>query len=928
MGRLKSPGLVFWLYACGFALTVAIIVVTGVTIEHLRRQEIADTRRQLRSLATVLADQADRALQGIELIQQRLLDDFAAAGIVDPAGFDAAVSSETVHDTLRLRIAALPQVNAITLNNSRGKLLNFSRYWPIPDVNIADRDYFKALNQDASLDRFISEPVPNRGDGKWTLFIARRVNGPANRFLGLVLGAVELDYFQSLYARIAPEPDYVLCLVRADGTLLVRQPMRPNAVGKVFAAVGSQKLSESGSDDLIRMTSPIDGHDRLVATASLNHFPIRFVVARTVDATLARWRGQAIALGVAAGLLEVGVLLLLWLIIRSIRSQRRLVRSEHARRLAEARAESERAHRELLARYGIALDNMAQGLCMFDAAGRLLVVNEQLKPILGLPDLPPIGQGGGDFLRRVLAGGLLPRRHASRMLAQLRRAHGRGEKLQLDATLTDGRSLLLHMQPMTGGGFLLTCSDVTEQRRAEAEIAFLAHCDALTELPNRESLLAALDQTLRRRAGTIAAVLCINLQRFREVNDTFGHTIGDLLLREIAHRLRRCAGSGGLAARIGGDEFAIVPAPLDRMDQLEALVARLVDDVTRPCQLGGHTISVGIRVGVAETSDAKTSGAGTGSAATGSAATGSAGASGAVSDAESLLGNAHLAMRFSPTDADSRPVFFRPEMIGAMHADRELEADLLRALHEGELRVHYQPLVRLDCRDVVGFEALLRWRHPDKGWIAPADFIPLAERTGLIVPIGEWVLRTACTDAASWPADRKIAVNLSAVQARDRRLVPAVASILKEVGLRPERLELEITETVLLRDTADTLEILHELRHLGVSIALDDFGTGYSSLSYLRSFPFDKVKVDRAFIRDLTTSRDARAIVHAILGLCAELGITTLAEGIEHQAQVDALLAEGCRDGQGFLFGHATPAGLLAPFLDLCPTNPVLEPFG
>ena len=900
---LRSHSLLYNAAACVLALTLVIVLSVGFLAHYLQQQASSDVETTLTGLSTILTEQADRSLQAIDLVQQNVIDDASAAGAVDEASFTEFATTPAVHQMLRSRISGLPQASAVSIIDNNGKLLNFSRVWPIPEANVSDRDYFQGISSDPAVDRFVSKPSPNRSDGRSTLYIARRFSGPHGEFLGIVLGAVELDYFRRLYQQVLPAPDYSFSLFRGDGMLLTRAPGRPDLVGIRVGASNPEiaaKFTDNGS--VYRVKSPIDQLERLVTSKPLVHFPIRFNLSRTVDAAYARWRTQLIFLIIAAALLFSGLISILWLLARTIAGQRRLANSERARHRAETKAESERAIRKHLAHIGIALDNMAQGLCMLDADGRLAIANEQLSNILGLPGLPPVGSSINALLRLVLPAKLLSRHETRSLFVYIRRTHARNQPIHVTVLLQSGRSILMHMQPMETGGLILTLSDVTEQRMAEAKIAFLAHNDTLTSLPNRTSLVASLERELQQRSpGEICAMLSINLQRFREVNDTFGHAVGDLLLQEIATRLHGFTGASGLIARLGGDEFVVVLTKVESQEQLAASALQLTEALATPCQLEGLVISVAIRMGVALVPDDAVT-------------------------AEGLLQNAQLAMHFSRLEAATAPVFFRPDMVGAMQARRQLETELLAGLNEEQFELHYQPLVRLASRQVVGFEALIRWRHPERGLVPPLDFIPLVEQTGLIVPIGEWVLRTACLEAMTWPADRKIAVNLSPVQLRDRGLIPAIRDILDETGLCPSRLELEITETVLMRDTTETLEVLHELHRLGISIALDDFGTGFSSLSYLRSFPFDKVKIDRAFVRDLADSRDARAIVRAILGLCAELGINTLAEGIELDEQAEALKAEGCRDGQGFLLGRPTPAAELAPFLQshISPARPVL----
>jgi diguanylate cyclase (GGDEF)-like protein/PAS domain S-box-containing protein len=441
-------------------------------------------------------------------------------------------------------------------------------------------------------------------------------------------------------------------------------------------------------------------------------------------------------------------------------------------------------------------------------------------------------------------------------------------------------------------GFLVAVVDITERRKAEARIAHMAHHDGLTNLPNRELYQERLRQALEQSqpGNGRVAVLCVDLDLFKNVNDSFGHPMGDRLLKAVADRLRSELRGNNLVARLGGDEFAIVLASDVSPNEASDYAARLIKILSAIYDIDGMEIVIGASVGIAlSPGDGDTS--------------------------EELMRNADMALYRAKSDGGGVHRFFEREMDRQAQKRRDMELDLRRAFANGEFEIHYQPLVDLAADRISGFESLLRWRHPEKGMISPADFIPVAEDIGLIVSLGEWVLRKACTEAVKWPADIKVAVNLSPVQFRSRNLVQVVISALAHSGLSPLRLELEITESLFLAETEANLAILHQLRELGVSISMDDFGTGYSSLSYLRSFPFDKIKIDRSFIKDLAQRSDCVAIVRAISGLGRSLNITTTAEGVETVDQLDWLRAEGCNEVQGFLFSAARPAAEIQELL-------------
>ena len=436
--------------------------------------------------------------------------------------------------------------------------------------------------------------------------------------------------------------------------------------------------------------------------------------------------------------------------------------------------------------------------------------------------------------------------------------------------------------------------EIVNRERSEATIRYQAHHDALTGLPNRVLFRKQLQEALvrARRSGEDLAVHFLDLDGFKNVNDTLGHAVGDELLKCIAGRLQNTVRHADKIARLGGDEFAVLQLAAELPSGAGVLAGRLIDAVKAPCVVDEHQILVGASIGIAVLRT-----------------------DGIHFNPDDLLKSADLAMYRAKADGRGRFCFFEPEMDARAQARRSLELDLRRALAQRGFELHYQPLVNLQSDSVTAFEALLRWPHPEREWISPADFIPLAEETGLIVPLGDWVLRQACRDAATWSPDIKVAVNLSPIQFKAGDLVQSVADALTESGLAPQRLELEITESVLLDKTETSIAVLHRLRELGVAISLDDFGTGYSSLSYLRNFPFDKIKIDQSFVSHMAREHQSGAIVSAIAGLGDSFGIPTTAEGVETAEQLERLRAQGCTEVQGFLISRPIPAAGIADLL-------------
>ncbi|WP_407177343.1 putative bifunctional diguanylate cyclase/phosphodiesterase [Bradyrhizobium sp. STM 3562] len=456
--------------------------------------------------------------------------------------------------------------------------------------------------------------------------------------------------------------------------------------------------------------------------------------------------------------------------------------------------------------------------------------------------------------------------------------------VKADGSLIDlaiySRELVYNERP----AMLLALMDISERKRAEARLAFLAQHDGLTGLPNRNLLRQQMDDVLAhtRRSVDKVAVLVLGLDNFKAVNDTFGHGLGDRLLRAVAKRLRSTLREEDTLARLNSDEFAVIQSGLTRPEDAVLLARRLLEAIADPFLFDGHSLVIGATIGIAM-------------------------APGDGDDSEKLLKNADMALSRAKNDSRGTFSFFEAGMDARAQSRRKIETDLREAIQNEQLRPYYQPLIDLSRGRITGFEALVRWPHRERGMVSPAEFIPIAEETGLINGVGGLMLRRACMDAASWPDEVRVAVNLSPAQFRTGNLLALVMDALKQSGLAAKRLELEITETLLLEKSSQVLATLHALRALGVRISMDDFGTGYSSLSYLRSFPFDKIKIDQSFVRDLGANREAQAIIRSIVSLGKGLGVTITAEGVETEAELSCLRAEGCDEGQGFLFSRARP---------------------
>jgi diguanylate cyclase (GGDEF)-like protein len=539
----------------------------------------------------------------------------------------------------------------------------------------------------------------------------------------------------------------------------------------------------------------------------------------------------------------------------------------------------------------VAVNNIPQGLVLYDASARIVTCNQ---PYLDMFGLSPEVVKPGCTMQRLIAyrketgsfdgdidefcNAIIRNVSLGKATRQLTEAPG-------------GRAIEIVNKPLQSGGWLAMIEDITARTRADEKIAHMAHYDALTDLPNRVLFRERLEQALKAiRPGEQLAVMYIDIDEFKSVNDALGHPIGDELLKDIADRLRACLRERDVAARLGGDEFAVIQTAVRSQSETTQLVHDIYQAIREPMDCVGHLISTDASIGIAL-------------------------APGDGVDIDQLLKNADLALYGAKGDGRRTYRFFEAGMDARAKARRSLEFELRQAISEGGFDLYYQPVVNLEDGKVSCCEALLRWRHPERGMISPAEFIPVAEETGLINELGRWVLETACAEAANWPDHVSIAVNVSPVQFKSQTLALNVASALAASGLPACRLELEITEAVLIRDDEVALDALHHLRALGVRIALDDFGTGYSSLSYLQRFPFDKIKIDRAFIKDLASAGASSSIVQAVVNIATASDMTTTAEGVETEQQRNLLHILGCTEMQGYLFSPAIPAGEIQQLL-------------
>lgn len=565
-------------------------------------------------------------------------------------------------------------------------------------------------------------------------------------------------------------------------------------------------------------------------------------------------------------------------------NERERRRADHANDLMAQELEDALTAIELQnMRFKAALDNMTQGVCLFDKAARMAVCNRRFQEIYGLEDADC--KSGNNLMSLLLASSVLKGADEMerRLLINEHVELAEDASCALEQSWPDGRQITIHRNSIADGGFLDTIADVTESRKASEQIAHLARHDALTDLPNRLLLRERMQEVVRNALrDERCAIMCLDLDRFKMVNDTLGHPVGDALLVAVSERLTSLLRSNDVIARLGGDEFAIIQQHVRKQSESARLARRIIAELSRPYVIEGHKVQIGTSIGI-EIVDIS------------------------CLNPDEALRNADLALYEAKAQGRGTFCVYSSEMHDSATKRRELETDLRDALAQGQFVVHYQPQLDIRENSINGFEALVRWEHPVRGTVSPADFIPVCEEMGLIDELGKFVMQRACTDAAQWPDHISIAVNLSPLQFRSGNLPAIVKGAIASSGMVAKRLELEITESVMLEDVASVLEQLRSIKRLNCQVSLDDFGTGYSSLSYIRHFPFDRIKIDQSFVKDLGDNPDSLAIIRAVAGLCGSLGIKSTAEGVETLDQLNILTKEHCDSAQGYLFSKPVP---------------------
>jgi diguanylate cyclase (GGDEF)-like protein len=744
---------------------------------------------------------------------------------------------------------------------------------PSPQLDLSDREHYR-VHIDSTSDRlFMSKPVVGRASGKWSVQFTRRFLNSDKTFGGVVVASLDPSHLTKFYDKIDYGSPVSISLIGDDG--VVR-----SSGGSAGGYTLGENLGETAL--FVRLRAGVNatfedigdgGAAQLVTLRKVKDHPLWVSVSSNLAEV---YGGSAAALKLNAIIAFVLTLIILAAIERILQTE------------AKARLKAEQLQ--------LTLEHMSQGIMLVTKDLQIPIINGRCGELLDLPyefiEHPPrfdqlvdYQTQHGKFRHAASSNGREFLEKSDRSDAGVHGQFAVCERMMPNGTVIEVRS-----GHLPDGSFVQTFTDITKRWEAEAHVARLASEDPLTALPNRRVFRSTLDQMIRLAHPAAAsgkeksdfAVLFLDLDRFKVINDTLGHRIGDMLLQEVAKRLKVALRSTDVLARLGGDEFAIVVPAFATRAALEVLATGIIVTISQPYEIDGYRIRSSVSIGIAiGPQDGQT--------------------------VDDLLMAADLALYSVKAGSRGTYKFYDRAMNKELNDRRQIETDLREAIERGELELHYQPVISLRDHSVTGFEALARWRHPVKGMVPPALFIPVAEDSGLILPLGEWALREACRKAAQWPGELHIAVNLSPMQFTAPNLFYVIESILTETGLAPSRLELEITERIFMENSESTLSTLRRLKELGVRISLDDFGTGYSSLSYLRSFPFDKIKVDRSFVSDLKETNDHIVIVQAVVTIARALGMTTTAEGVETEDQQKFLEMLGCDEAQGYLFSAPVP---------------------
>jgi diguanylate cyclase (GGDEF)-like protein len=831
-------------------------------IREEKHRAYLDAKQATSNLATVFEEHVFRSIKSIDQSLLFLRELYKR----NPANQDLIdwIHRSKIHNDQTLQFSIVDANGIIRISN-----------YPLDkEIDVSNREHFRVHIDTKTDDLFISKPVVGRASLKLSVQLTRRLSASDGSFAGILVASLDPYSLSNFYNTIELGPEATVTLVGYDGVVRVRRgaTVGQHTDGPKLSTVGSRLLAMASAQPVGTYWATqkrFDGVKRLLSYRTVREYPLIVTVGFAEDQIFR----ESLRNANVYYLLGLGITGFILIAIGSSTAR--------AMKLSAATSALEITN----ARFRASLENMPHALCMFDSDQRLIICNKRYAEMYNLAfEQTTPGTTLRDILNARVRAGCCPEDSDLYIECRLEEV-SQAYPYHVVNLFRDGRVIAVDHQPMSDGGWVAVHQDITTQKRTESEIAYLAHHDALTNLANRVLFLEKIEEALvrLRRCNVPFSILLLDLDQFKAVNDWLGHPVGDDLLKLVAQRLRACTREPDTVARLGGDEFAVLQTVEGNPKESSVVLAhRLLEKICAPYEFNGHDIIIGTSIGIVSAPDDG-------------------------GRADELLRNADLALYKAKSEGRSAYCIFKSEMGAEAQLRHTLENDLRDAIARNEFELYYQTIIDVVTQNVCSVEALVRWHHPRNGVVYPDSFIPLAEATGLIMPLSEWILRKACMDAKLFPSEIKVAVNMSPAQFRSGKPVEIVASALDASGLSPKRLELEITESVVLHSNDANIALLSELQNAGVSIALDDFGTGYSSLSYLRIFPFDKIKIDKSFVAELSQSGDSAAIVCAITGLGRSLNMETAAEGVETQEQFELLRAAGCTQAQGFLFDRPRP---------------------
>jgi diguanylate cyclase (GGDEF)-like protein/PAS domain S-box-containing protein len=864
-------------------LNLLVIALAAWALHESRLKYEARATSEVRNLALLLDHDIAASIREVDLSLRATIMEI-----------ERAIAAEQ-HDDQALnffveqQLFQHPDLDGLRVTDSQGRMTHGTGVLPGSSLTVADRDYFVHLRDQPSAGLVVGQPAVGRISGKWVINLARAIRTPEGLFAGVVVGSIPVTRFTSAFATLTLGPGDAFKLLDSEMRLVTRHPEVPEAtwVGMKFGSPALQSLVRSEAiEGSYQAVSSIDGVHRVFAYRKVRGVPLHIVAGLSTAVALAGWRQEAAKAMGLVGAFVLATLMLSWFIWRVWRQQTQAVA---ALRSVNQTLDAEKHLNQTIIQsspFAIYTRNQQGLVTAWNLAAEKLF-GWRAEEVIGKPLLSvPTGkeEETRELRERVLRGENI-------IQFEVQRQKRDGTMFELSTTLAPLRGSSGEID-----GYLAIAADITERKQAERQIEFLAYRDVLTGLPNRLLLHDRFTQAVAYadRAGLRVALLFIDLDNFKTINDSLGHAVGDALLKEIALRLGACVRDTDTISRQGGDEFLIVLPDLSDTDAISPVLAKIREQLHMPFGFDGHELTTSASIGIAiYPSDGR--------------------------DFETLLKKADTAM-YQAKDAGRNSYRFFDEQMNVKAVEHlSFKTGLRRALDRGEFELHYQPQINLTTGAVIGAEALLRWNHPELGQVSPARFIPVAEDSGLIVPIGEWVLHEACRQGVAWKQaglpPLVMAVNLSAVEFKRGDVEQKVIHALQDSGLDPHCLELELTESILIHNTEQVLVTVQRLKLLGVKLSIDDFGTGYSSLSYLKRFDVDKLKIDQSFIRDLASDPDDTAIVRAIIQMAHSLNLRTLAEGVENGDMLARLRDFECNEAQGYFFARPMSAQDFAGFV-------------